>query len=158
MPDSPGGTLRWRAYEHEHIERTSDWFWALGIIAVSAALTSILFQNVIFALVILMGALVLALLARKPPELHEFEITDRGIVVNHQMHRYEEILAFWVETETEDGRPLLLIDTVKFMTPNLVIPIEDVDADAVRAFLQERVPEVPMHEGVAHRILEFFGL
>jgi hypothetical protein len=158
MPDSPENTMRWSAYEHEHVERGSDWFWALGVIAVCAALTSILFQNVIFALVILMGAFVLALIARRPPELHEFEIADRGIYVNGELHTYEHILGFWVETETEDGRPLLLIDTVKFMTPNLVIPIENVGHDEIRSFLQERVPEVPMHEGIAHRILEFFGL
>jgi hypothetical protein len=43
------------------------------------------------------------------------------------------------------------------MTPNLVIPIGDVDPEMIRAFLSERVEEVPMKEPIAHKILEFFG-
>src|SRR3989344_8977345 len=107
MPESSVGPIRWSAYEHEHIERSGDWFWALGIIAVSAALTSILFGNVLFAILILVAAFVLNLIARQPPALHDFEISDRGIRVSGELHSYEEILAFWVETETGD-QPLLL--------------------------------------------------
>src|SRR3989344_4172426 len=60
--------LRWSAYEHEHVERGSDWYWALGIVAVSAALTSILFDDFLFAVLILLAAVVLVLLSRTPPE------------------------------------------------------------------------------------------
>ncbi len=156
MPESSFYPIKWSAYEHEHIERTSDWFWALGIIAVSAALTSLLFGNVLFALLILVAAGVLGLLARTPPELHEFEISDRGIRVSGELHAYEEILSFWVETEGAD-QPLLLVDTTKFMAPNLIIPLDSIAPEHIRAFLRERVAEVPMKEPLAHKILEFFG-
>ena len=43
------------------------------------------------------------------------------------------------------------------MSPNLVIPLEGVDHEEVRAYLRERVDEVPMKEPLAHKILEFFG-
>ena len=79
MPEATPGTLRWSAYEHEHIERGSDWFWALGVIAVSAAITSVLFGNVLFAILILVAAMTIGLVAQRPPELHEFEITEKGI-------------------------------------------------------------------------------
>ena len=157
MPDAPSAPLRWSAYEHEHIERTSDWFWALGIIAVCAALTSILFSNILFALVIIVAAGVIALIARTPPELHDFEIAERGIKVGDTLHTYSEIISFWVETEAEE-EPLLLVDTIKFMSPNLVIPLGGIDPEHVRSYLRERVDEVPMKEPLAHKILEFFGL
>lgn len=157
MPESHAEPIRWSAYEHEHIERTSDWFWALGIIAVSAALTSLLFGNVLFALLILVAAVVLGLIAQKPPELHEFELSDRGIRVSGTLHAYEEILSFWVETET-DNEPLLLVDTTKFMAPNLIIPLSGIEPARVRSFLRERIEEIPMKEPLAHKILEFFGL
>jgi hypothetical protein len=155
MPESHSMPLRWSAYEHEHIERTSDWFWALGIIAVSAALTSILFGNVLFALLIVVAATVLSLIAQKKPELHEFELSDRGIRISGTLHSYTEIISFWVETEGKE--PLLLVDTTKFMAPNLIIPLGDMEPEDVRAFLLERVDEVPMREPLSHKILEFFG-
>ena len=149
--------LRWSAYEHEHVPRGGDWFWALGIVAVSAALTSILFHDILFAILILIAAGILAMLANVPPDLVRFEISDRGVRVGDTMHRYEEILSFWVEEEHGD-RPMLLVDTTKFMAPNLIIPLENIDPHVVRHYLRAHAEEVPMKEPLAHKILEFFGL
>ncbi len=156
MPESRPAPIIWSAYEHEHIERGSEWFWALGIIALCAALTAILFSNVLFAILILVAAGTLVLLARRPPPFHEFEISDRGVRISEDMHSYNEILSFWVDTETGE-EPLLLIDTTKFMSPNLIIPIGDIDPDSIRALLREHAEEVPMKEPFAHKVLEFFG-
>ena len=149
--------LRWNAYEHEHVLRGRDWYWALGIAATSAALTSIIFHDVFFAILILIAAAILGMLANVPPDLVRFEVSDRGIRVGDTMHRYEEIISFWVEEEGKE-RPLLLIDTTKVMAPNLIIPLENIDPHVVRSYLKERVEEVPMKEPIAHKILEFFGL
>ncbi len=153
----PRHILRWSAYEHEHVERSADWFWALGIVAVSVALTSILFSNILFAILIIVAAYTIGIIARTPPELVEFELSDRGIRVGDALHRYDEIISFWVEDEL-GKEPLLLVDTIKFMSPNLIIPIEGIDPHLVRTFLQERVEEVPMKEPVSHKILEFLGI
>ena len=151
--------LRWSAYEHEHLERESDWFWALGIVAVSIGIVSILFHDALFALVIVVAAVTIAILAMHPPELVEFEVSEHGIRVAGKLHRYDEIISFWVEDEHEHhDRPLLLVDTVKFMHPNIVIPIEHIDPHIVRSYLKQHAEEVPMKEPVAHKILEFFGI
>lgn len=150
-------TLRWSAHEHEHVPRDSNWYWALGILSVCVALISILFGNVLFAILILVAATTLGILATTPPPLIEFELSDRGIRVGGTMHRYEEVISFWVEDHDADP-PILLVDTIKWMSPNLVIPLEHVDHRLVRAYLTERVEEVPMKEPIAHKILEFFGL
>ena len=149
--------IRWRAYEHEHIERTGDWFWALGIFAVSTALISFLFGNILFAALILVAEATLGLLATSPPPLVEFELSDRGIRVGETMHRYEEIISFWVEDHDADP-PILLVDTIKWLSPHLVIPLQGTNPKLVRTFLSERAEEVPMKEPVWHKILEFFGL
>ena len=148
--------LRWRAYEHEHVVRGRDWFWALGIIALSAAITAILFHDMLFAIVVVLAAATIGMLANVPPDLIEFELSDRGIRVGDTLHRFDEILAFWVEDEKGEA-PVLLVDTEKFMSPNLIIPIQQVDPKDVRTFLQTRTTEVPMREPVAHKVLEFFG-
>ena len=157
MPPSASAPLRWQGYEHEHIERGNDWYWALGIAALCLATISVLLGDALFGLLILVAGVTLALMARRPPPLVEFELSDRGVRVGDEMHRYEEILAFWVE-EHETNPPLLLVDTKKWMTPNIVIPIHSIDPKQVRAYLKERCEEVPMREPAAHKILEFFGL
>lgn len=156
MPEH-GTVLRWSAYEHEHVERSSDWYWALGVVAVSVAVTSVLFRDFFFAVLILLAAATLALMARRPSDIAEFELSDKGVRINGKLHRYDEVLAFWVEDD-HHGRPHLLIDTTKWLSPNLVLPIEHIDPALVRAYLKERVEERFMKESPAHRILEFFGL
>ena len=152
-----GMTLRWGAYEHEHVERGGDWYWALGIIAICCATVSVLFGNVLFAILIIFAAFLFALLARTPPEFVHFEVSARGVRVADVLHRYDEIISFWVEDE--DGKePLLLIDTTKPLSPNLVIPIREVDPHAVRLLLQKHTKEVPMREPLSHKVVEFFGL
>lgn len=155
MPDASPGTLRWSAYEHEHIERGSDWYWALGVIAASAALTAILFGNFLFALVIILAAVTIGLIAQKPPELHEFEISEKGIRIGQTFHPYDTVISFWVDEELPE--PLLLVDTTTFMSPNLIIPVADMDPEEVRSVLRPHAEEVPMKEPLAHKILEFFG-
>lgn len=150
--------MRWSAYEHEFVERRTDWFWALGIIAVCGAALCVLFRDLLFGVLILIAAATFALLANIPPELATFELSDRGLRINGVLHRFDEIISFWVEDEHHRGRPLLLIDTIKFMSPNFIIPIEGIDPHVVRAFLVKRAKEVPMKEPFAHRIVEFFGL
>ncbi len=151
-------TLRWSAFEHEHIERGSDWFWALGIVAVCTAVVALLFHDFLFSIVILIGAFTIGLLAVHPPEEIEFELSDKGVRVGSKLHRFHEIIAFWVEDEHHTDRPLLLVDTVKIMSPNLIIPIEHIDPREVRAYLKERCKEMHMREPIYHKIIEFFGL
>ena len=86
--------LRWSAYEHEHVERGSDWYWALAIAAIAITITSILFHNLLFGLLILVAAFTLALLANTPPDIARFEISDRGIRINDILHRYDHIISF----------------------------------------------------------------
>jgi hypothetical protein len=148
--------LRWSAYEHEHIERAADWYWALGVVTLSAVIITVLLHNILFALVIVAAAFAIILLARTPPHLASIEISDRGIRIDHMLHRYGEIVSFWVEEDGVD-RPLLLVDTTKWMSPNLIIPIEHIEPSVVRAYLQERATEKHLTEPWSHQILEFFG-
>ena len=151
--DAPA--IAWTAPEHEHIERGADWFAALAVIVLAIAATSVLFGNIFFAILIIVAGFTLALIARREPEVVEFALSEKGVRVGGTLHPYDEIISFWVE---EDDKPLLLIDTVQVMTPNLVIPLGDANPDEIRAYLSERADEVPMQEPLAHKLLESLGL
>lgn len=154
MPEQE--VIRWEAHEHEHTHQERDWYWALGIVAASAAATSILFHDTLFALVIIMAATTIGLIAQRQPHLMRFEASDKGLRTGDTLHRWSEIIGFWVEDE-HDAEPLLLVDTVKFLSPNLIIPLADADPAAVRALLRKHAEEVPMREPIGYKILRFFG-
>lgn len=148
--------LRWEAHEHEHIERGSDWFWALGIAAICLAITAIIFHDTLFGLLIVVAAATMALHIRAVPPLHRFEISQKGIKVDDTLHHWDDIISFWIE-EDNDAEPTLLVDTTKMLAPNLIIPLGAVDHAAVRTLLIEHCEEVPMREPFAHKMLEALG-
>ncbi|MEK7628475.1 MAG: hypothetical protein AAB421_03590 [Patescibacteria group bacterium] len=147
-------SLQWEGYEHHHVERGRDWYWALGIISVSCALTSLLFGNILFGLLILVAAVTLGLTALHPPPLVQFELGEHDLRIADTVYPYKEMIAFWVKDGPE---PSLLIDTLRFMAPDLILPIADIDPDSLREFLKEKVAEKQLEEPFAHRFLEFFG-
>lgn len=148
-------SLAWRATEHRHIERGHDWYWALGIIAVSSALTAIIFGNVLFALLLIVAATTFALIAMRPPASIDFALSEDGLSIGDEFYPYDEMRTFWIE----DGEhPLLLIDTPRFMTPDLAVPLDDADVASIHRVFAERVLETPLRESPLFILLETMGL
>tara|TARA_B100000745_G_scaffold53689_2_gene31881 strand:+ start:1294 stop:1755 length:462 start_codon:yes stop_codon:yes gene_type:complete len=149
-------TIVWKAYEHEHTEKTSDWFWALGIVAVSSAIVAVLFKNILFALLILIGSFTMALLASRPEKERTFSLTPRGIMIDETLFPYQMLVAFWVK-ERAGRDSVLIVDARKFMIPHIIVSLEHTDAEQVRAYLSEYLPEEELEEPLGQRILEKFG-
>lgn len=146
----------WKAHEHSHTDKSSDWFWALGIVAFSSALVAAIFQNFLFALLILVGAFTMALLSAKPPRELTFALTPRGILIDGSLYPYQMLVSFWIQDRDTDHAQLL-VDARRFMTPHLIASLSDTDVETVHAYLSEYLPEEELTEPFAQRILERFG-
>ena len=107
--------FEWEALEYEYTHKNPDWFWALGIIAIAAAATSIIFSNILFALVILIGAFTLGINSAKRPNIVHFKINGRGIVINKKLYPFTALSSFWVEDDDEHAQPKLLIKSKKYL-------------------------------------------
>jgi len=146
----------WKAFEHSHSDKGTDWFWALGIVAVSSAVVALLFKNFFFALLILVGSFTMSLLASREPRELVFSLTPRGIMIDGSLYPYQMLVAFWIK-DRETEHPTLIIDARRFLTPHIITPLEDVDAEQVHTYLSEFLPEEEMDEPFGQRILERFG-
>ena len=146
----------WNTLEHTHEEKSGDWFWALGIVAVSSAVAAMLFGNVLFALLILVGAFTIGLLAKKEPASIEIALTPRGVLVGNDFYPYNLLVAFWVD-EIEHEEPTLIIDAHRFLTPHIIVPLGEHDTEHVRTYLEQYLPEREIQEPVMQKALEFFG-
>jgi len=152
-----GKTIEWSAHEHEHKPKSPDWFWALGIIAVSGALSAIIFGNPLFALLLIVGAFVLAIHAAKPPEEITFQISDRGVRIGSALYPYRTLESFFVEHDEDGRKPKLLLKSRKMFVPYLIIPLEGVSPAEVEERLSEILEEEEMAEPLSQKVLEFFG-
>ena len=149
--------IEWSALEHQSLSHSADWFWALGILAVASALTAIILGDVLFGLLLIVGGISIAILARKEARTVNFSLHKKGLSINDTLYPVDHLKAFNI-LENEYDEALLLIDTPRFMTPDLVIPLAGVDPNKVHDwFTAHEIPQKELRESFSLKLLEFFG-
>jgi hypothetical protein len=147
--------ISWQADEYRYRERGRDWFIVVGIIAAALAVASILFDNLLFAILILVAASALIIQAIKIPRRIVFELNERGILVDDKLYPYNTLESFGID---EEPAPKLLAKSKKVLMPLIGIPIDHDQIEPIRAFLKERLAEEDLEEPVLHKLIEHFGL
>lgn len=148
--------MEWDAYEYEHKDRGSDWFWAVGIISFAVAIVSVILGNIIFAILVLVGAFALSLFANREPNATHVIVDEMGIARGKVKYPYSALASFWIETNSSHKK--ILLRSEKIFMPLIAIPLgEGVDVDKLHdnlsEFLKEEFHSLPFVE----RMLEYFG-
>ncbi|MFZ1988112.1 MAG: hypothetical protein WAV21_03740 [Minisyncoccia bacterium] len=151
--------FEWYGREYAFQEKSPDWYWALGIIAVAAIVASILFSNLLLALVILAGTSAIAIQAAKHPRTHRFAVTDQGLEIDDHLYVYDTMLHYSVLEYIDPSiPPALSIKTRSILSPHLIIPLVDVDADAVYEYLSIHLEDGKHEYSFVDRLVEMFQL
>jgi hypothetical protein len=148
--------IRWSVDTHEHVDRTNDWYWGLGLITLSAAAISVFLGNMLFALILLLAAGSLGVLVARGPREHEVRLTQRGLHLDGTLYKWQSVESFWVEN---NQNPHLLVTTEGILHPQLVIPIGDPNrAKNVRDYLRKIAKEEEQEPHLGHHVAELLGL
>jgi len=147
--------IAWNALEHPYREKSADWFWAVGIITVSLAVSAIIYNNLLLASLIIIGAIALVLQAIKKPRNIHFEINKKGIGVGNTFHPYLTLESFWVEEQTEE--PKILLKSKKILLSYIIIPLGGEDPEVIREYLSQYLEEVEHAEPFSQKIMEYLG-
>jgi hypothetical protein len=147
----------WSVVTHEHRERSTDWYWGLGVIALVACVASIFFGNVLFAVIIALGALSIGYLAARGPREHLVRIDDRGLTVDGTRYPFSAIHSYWVEHDTDTPRLFMTMRGV--LAPHFSLMLDDAaQGEAVRAHLKRHVSEEEQGPHVGEHLAQIFGL
>ena len=147
--------IEWSALEYEEKERSVDWFWALGIIVVAGSITSLIYGNYFFAMLLILSGILLGFFAIKKPEMVSYELNKKGLKIKTRLFPYESMKSFFVQTTP---KPMLFVKSSRMFMPILSMPIEDNLAEDIRSLLlSNNVQEEEMKEGPSERIMERLG-
>ena len=150
--------LEWEGREYDHNPKSADWYWTVGIIAVACVIATILFGNYLLAVLIIIATVALALHAAKHPPLHRFRLVEDGIIVGEDLHTFSNMSSFSV-LEDIDGEhpPMLSIKTDSWLSPHLIIPLRNEDADIVYEYFLQHVDEAQHHHTFSDLVARWLG-
>lgn len=148
--------VEWEADEYEEKERSADWFWALGVIAIFGVILSFIFGNLLLALIIAIAAFAIYLYENRPPQKMNVRLTPKGIQIGKDLYPYERADYFWID-EKREGLPMLIINYRRAFFPHLHISIEDVEPTLIRLYLRKFIEEEEHQRTFAEEISDLLG-
>ena len=148
--------LSWQILEYKKKEKTVDWYWAVGIIALSLAIIAFIIGDGLFSIFIIMATAILLAFSNSEPRRFEISLDKRGVSIGKEEHPFATLDEFWVDI-TEKHAPKILLKSKKITMPLIVIPIEDYDHLDIRDFLLQYLPEKVLHEPLSQKIMEKLG-
>lgn len=149
-------SLVWQGPEHVTKQRGADWFLVVGIVTLSLAISTLIFGNVLFAVLIVVASFALTLFALREPAIVTFSLTPQGLVVDDKKYPFAVLESFWI-TEPEGESARLVFQSGAVLMHHLVIPLQKVDVDEVRNYLLDYIPEEEIYEPLSHQIMEYLG-
>ncbi len=154
--DSAPRAVNWEAPEHNHTEKGGDWFFAFTIIFIAIVLAAILLGNTLFALLMAVAGLTLAISASRRPSIIPFSVNVRGVRVGDDLYPYAILESYCIDEDDPRGPQLLLQAKRRYM-PLLILPLPPDYVDDVEEILRDRLPEEHLEEPFFVKILEIFG-
>ncbi len=147
--------ISWEAPEHHHLEPSTDWYWVLGIGAITLSAIVFFFGNFLLAVLILVGAVAIGLAASKPVATIPFAVSTRGVRVGDRIFPYSTLESFYLDEDGDHG-PEVLLKTGSFFMPLIIFPIPEEHFDEIESILESKLPEEHLEEPFLIKVLEFF--
>ena len=148
--------IEWEAHEYEHKERSPDWFWAVGIISVAVAITSIIFGNVIFGILVIIATFALILFINREPERTRSSINERGVSRGKTHYPYSTLDSYWIDIEHPHKK--ILLKSKKLLMPLIMVPLsEEIDPEEIDEALIRFIPREFHNLPLVEQMLEYLG-
>jgi hypothetical protein len=133
--------ISWNVPEYHKHERTKLWY----ILAITASLLFMVFSfftgNFLFAVIIIIAALVIILHDSREPERIPIRLTDAGIMVGNKFYDYDELKNFAIVFKPHLTVKNLYFEFKSAIRPRLSIPLEKENPLEVRKILLKYLAE-----------------
>ena len=147
--------IEWQAPEYTHKERSTDWFWYVGLGVLVLSIAAIWFHNYVFAIFILISGVSLIMFNIRHPQIMTFAIDNDGLMVGKDIHPWNKIKGFRVKDNDTD--PKLLVITSRHFMPIYAIPLLPNISKEVKEALLKVASEVEIEESRSALFMDKIG-
>lgn len=130
----------WKVPEYEEYDRGPTWIIIMSLLALALIGFAVWSQNFLFALIVMLGGIIIFLQHNQEPIEVPFAVTELGVVVGGKFYPYKEIDAFFIVYDPPEVKKLYF-ETESSIKPLLKIQFRDQDPVEVRSTLKKYIPE-----------------
>jgi hypothetical protein len=148
--------IKWEAEEYDYIPKSNNWFWSVGIITIGIAMASIFLNNILFAVLVVLGGVTIILYGARRPRKVVFSIIPRGVQIENRLFPFENLKSFWIHYEPP-YKKLLTIEPKKLLMPVISVPLGDINPNTIREHLLKFLKEERREESFIQTIIRLIG-
>jgi len=151
--------LHWKVLEYKHREKSTDWYWTVGLIGLCIAIAAFFFKNNLFGILILLSTGILLSSASRKPEVIICEISDRGVRAGKLFYPFENLETFNIDIDHSGNEEhQLLLKSKKLLSPLIIVPADSIDPDMIKQFLTKKLKvEEGLSEHEASKVMKHLG-
>lgn len=153
--DYGDGIMSWHVPEYEKHGRTKLWYIIASIIALLLLLFSFLSGNFLFAVIVIITALIIILHDGREPNKVKVLLTDEGIIIGRKFYDYDEFKNFSIIYKPRQDVKNLYFEFKNAIRQRLSIPLKNINPLSIRKNLLKYLSEdldrtdQPLSEGLA---------
>lgn len=140
--------INWEIEEPDFTPKTTEWFWALGILALALIVFSILLKNYLLIIIIALAIFIIYSSKNKKPELINFRLDNDGLYIEYKFYPYDGFESFWIFEAHADKERELALRYKRHLAPLLILPFHSDDEPKIRKILNEYLPESEEQESL----------
>lgn len=130
----------WDVPEYPRYKRGSLWYAGMSLAGIALLIYAVASANFLFALIIMMFALIVYLTSVVEPKVVRFAVTETGVRLGTSHRTFRDINRFWVVYQPPQVRSLY-IEFKSAMRPRMIIDLRDMNPNEVRRVLGSFVAE-----------------
>ena len=146
--------IKWSAPEYHHYEKDISWYWLVAILGIILTAIALWQKNFLFAVFVIIAALLAINWGRRKPEIVDFILSEKGLDIGGKKNYPYESLEGFAIIELPENSELneLVFKTRGRLNAWLKIIIANQRRDAIKEMLGQHVPEIEYQESLADHI------
>ncbi len=147
--------IEWSAPEYKHKEKSVDFIWTIGLVALVSCIVALWLKNYLFSVFIFISGVTLILFSIRHPQDVNFSIETKGLTLGKDKYTWKKIKGFNIKNE--DGVAVLLVEIDKYLLPVYTIPLPIDKVDQVRESLLKVTKSKELEESKSMIFMEKLG-
>ena len=130
----------WEAPSWVTHDRGKNWYTLMTVAAIVLALFGLFTNNYLFALIVILTAIILLFVGNEKARTYLIQIGHNGIVVGEKFYLFDDIDSFSIIYQPPETK-ILYVEHKSFMVPRMKIFLQDQDPVEMRTHLRQYVGE-----------------